>query len=87
MITFDKLKLVSSLDTFRIMNDAYFTKIVKNEELIGLEYQVTNPYLLRNQNKLCKTRSHNRVFRKDFRERLSLSYLRRNNLQMFLQHQ
>ena len=48
MITFDKLKLVSNLGTFQILNGSVFNKIVKNDEVIGFEYRVNSPCLLRN---------------------------------------
>ena len=48
MITFDKLKLISGIGTFQIMNGSVFNRIVKNDEVIGLEYRVNSPFLLRN---------------------------------------
>ena len=48
MITFDKLKLVSDLDTFQIMNGSVFRKFIMYDEVMGLEYYENNPCLLRN---------------------------------------
>lgn len=54
MLTFDRLKIISSMNSMTITDEDAFSKVIKDDEIMALRYEQSSPYKLRMKVDYCK---------------------------------
>ena len=62
MLKFDKLKIVSDLKNIKIYDENRFNKIIKNNIVTELIFNIINPYLLYIRLHYCPVKAGKSVF-------------------------